>query len=185
MKPIFEQKDTLRREMYKKRAKNKAVTKTAYDLWVCSRLEQLVKEKNVKIVHAYLPMGTEIDIRPFLEKMLAQNIKIITPKTLPKRQLENLELHSLNELEKGVFGTLHPANSKIYSGNYDLIIVPGLAFDKENYRLGYGGGYYDTFLEQHPTAFKIGIFYPFQEVTSVPKENHDVCLDQILVKKLV
>ncbi len=181
MNTIFEQKDALRKEMYKKRAKNKAAAKKEYDLWICAELEKIVKEKNVKIVHAYLPMGTEIDIRPFLEKILAQNIKIITPKTLPKRQLENLELHSLNELEKGVFGTLHPANSKIYSGNYDLIIVPGLAFDKENYRLGYGGGYYDTFLEQHPNAFKVGVFYPFQKVNAVPKEKHDISLDLILV----
>ena len=115
--------------------------------------------------------------------MLTKNIKVITPKTLPKRQLENLELHALNELEKGVFGTSHPANSEIYSGNYDLIIVPGLAFDNQNYRLGYGGGYYDTFLEQHPNAFKVGIFYPFQKVSTVPKEKHDVCLDTILVNK--
>lgn len=181
MKTIFEQKDTLRKEMYKKRARNKA-TKPAYDLWICSQLEQLVKEKKAKVVHAYLPMGTEIDIRPFLEKMLAENIKIMTPKTLPKRQLENLELHALDELEKGVFGTSHPANSSEYKENYDLIIVPGLAFDSHNYRLGYGGGYYDTFLAQHPKAFKAGIFYPFQKVNAVPKENHDVCLDTIIYK---
>ena len=116
MKTIFEQKDALRKEMYKKRANNTA-TKEAYDLWVCKQLEQLVEEKKAKVIHAYLPMGTEIDIRPFLEKMLVKNIKVFCPKTLPKRQLENLELHTLNDLEKGVFDTSHPANSKIYSGN--------------------------------------------------------------------
>tara|TARA_R110002124_G_scaffold72070_3_gene192955 strand:+ start:1100 stop:1657 length:558 start_codon:yes stop_codon:yes gene_type:complete len=185
MEPILEMKDALRKEMYKKRAQNKSTAIKDYDLWICAELEKLVKEKNAKVVHAYLPMGTEIDIRPFIQNALTKGIKIISPKTLPKRQLENLELHSLLAVEKGVFGTSYPANSTVYSGNYDLVIVPGLAFDNQNFRLGYGGGYYDTFLEQHPTAFKIGIFYPFQEVTSVPKENHDVCLDQILVKKLV
>jgi len=58
-----------------------------------------------------------------------------------------------------------------------------LAFDANNYRLGYGGGYYDTFLAQHPTAFKQGIFYPFQEVSEVPTEVHDVQLDHVLVRK--
>ena len=71
MKTIFDQKDTLRKEMYKKRAKIQSTTKKEYDLWICAELEKIVKEKNVKIVHAYLPMGTEIDIRPFLEKMLS------------------------------------------------------------------------------------------------------------------
>jgi 5-formyltetrahydrofolate cyclo-ligase len=183
MKTVIEQKNALRKKMYKKRARNKSDFKKKYDLWICSQLEQLVKEKNVKTIHAYLPMGTEIDIRPFIQKSLDQDIKIISPKTLPKRQLENLELHSLNDVEKGVFGTTYPANSTIYSGEYDLVIVPGLAFDNQNYRLGYGGGYYDTFLEQHPTAFKVGIFYPFQEIETVPKETHDVSLNTVLVKK--
>ncbi|WKD84788.1 putative protein YqgN [Polaribacter huanghezhanensis] len=185
MEPILDMKDALRKEMYKKRARNRSAAKKEYDLWICAELEKLVKEQNAKVVHAYLPMGTEIDIRPFIQKMLAQNIKIISPKTLPKRQLENLELHALEDVEKGIFGTSYPANSTVYSGNYDLVIVPGLAFDNQNFRLGYGGGYYDTFLAQLPTAFKIGIFYPFQEVAAVPKETHDVCLDQILVKELV
>lgn len=185
MNIILEQKDALRKEMYKKRARNRSAAKKEYDGWICSELEKLVKERNAKVVHVYLPMGTEIDIRPFIEKALDQNIKIISPKTLPKRQLKNLELHSLNDVEKGVFGTTYPANSTTFSGEYDLVIVPGLAFDANNYRLGYGGGYYDTFLEQHPTAFKVGIFYPFQEVASVPKEKHDVCLDKILYQELV
>ncbi len=185
MNTILEQKEALRKEMYKKRARNTPVAKKEYDLWICAQLEQVVKERKVKTIHTYLPMGTEIDIRPFIQKALDQNIKVISPKTLPKRQLENLELHSLNEVEKGVFGTSCPASSIIYSGDYDIIIVPGLAFDNQKYRLGYGGGYYDTFLEQHPNAFKVGIFYPFQEVTSVPKEKHDMCLDTILYKELV
>lgn len=185
MKTILEQKEALRTEMYQLRANYKLVAKNDYDLWMCTQLEKLVEEKNVKVIHVYLPMGTEIDIRPFIEKALKKRIKIISPKTLPKRQLEHLELHSLTVIEKGVFGTSHPANTPIYRGKYDLIIVPGLAFDKQNYRLGYGGGYYDAFLEQHPEAFKIGICYPFQKVTSVPKEAHDVCLDAIIYKDLV
>ena len=182
---VLEQKDTLRKEMYIKRARNKSELKKEYDLWICSQLEKLVVKRSVKVVHSYLPMGTEIDIRPFIKHALEKGIKIISSKTLPKRQLENLELFSLEEVEKGVFGTSHPANSSVYLGNYDLIIVPGLAFDHDNFRLGYGGGYYDAFLEQHSSAFKIGICYPFQKVVSVPKEKHDVCLDAVLCKKLV
>ncbi len=185
MKPILEQKDALRKEMYKKRAKNKSEAKKEYDLWVCAELEKLVIKRKAKVVHAYLPMGTEIDIRPFINNALKIGIKIISPKTLPNRQLENLELTSLEAIEKGVFGTSHPSNAATYAGEYDVIIVPGLAFDSQKYRLGYGGGYYDTFLSQHLEAFTIGIFYPFQKVVSVPKENHDVCLDKILCKELL
>ena len=90
---------------------------------------------------------------------------------------------SLTKLEMGIMQTLHPKEPLIYEGKYDLVIVPGLAFDKANYRLGYGGGYYDNFLIDHPEAHKVGIFYPFQMIDSVPKEPHDVCLDLIVSKE--
>lgn len=183
MNAILEEKAALRKEMYKQRARNKREYKKAYDLWVCAQLEEAILKRKAKVVHAYLPMGKEIDIRPLLENLLAKNIQVIAPKTLPKRQLQNLVLHSLDEVEDGVFGTTHPANSTEYKGEYDFVIVPGLAFDQHNFRLGYGGGYYDTFLAQHPEVYKMGIFYPFQEVASVPKEAHDVCLDAILVRQ--
>jgi 5-formyltetrahydrofolate cyclo-ligase len=90
-------------------------------------------------------------------------------------------LTSFDDIEKGVFGTTHPANPEEYTGKFDLIIVPGLAFDDKKYRLGYGGGYYDNFLVNHPEAYKIGIFYPAQKVENVPTEAHDICLDEILI----
>ena len=54
-----------------------------------------------------------------------------------------------------------------------------MSFDEYNYRLGYGAGYYDNFLVNHPNALKVGIFYPFQKVDKVPTEPHDVKLDEI------
>ena len=77
-------------------------------------------------------------------------------------------LASLNQLERGLFGTFHPIGEKEFSGEYDLIIVPGLSVDHNNYRLGYGGGYYDNFLLDHPASRKIGIFYPFQLIEKIP-----------------
>ena len=128
-------------------------------------------------------MGKEIDISPLLERLLAKGIRIITPKTLPKRKLENRVLTSLKDIEKGVFGTTHPAKANIYDGPFDLVIIPGLAFDNDLFRLGYGGGYYDNFLDSHPESFKLGIFYPFQEIHKVPTEPHDIKLDKILINR--
>jgi 5-formyltetrahydrofolate cyclo-ligase len=89
-------------------------------------------------------------------------------------------LKSLDELESGVYGTSHPINGVEYFGDYDLIIVPGLAFDDRNQRLGYGGGYYDDFMKQYPHAHKLGICYPFQKVKQVPVELHDLKIDDVL-----
>jgi len=177
---IEEQKANLRKQMLVQRAKISTTVKMKYDRWICTTLWNIIEEKDCKTVHCYMPMGTEIDIRPLIERMLVEKIHVIAPRTLPNRKLQNLFLTSLEKVEKGVFGTSHPANAKEFQGQYDLIIVPALAFDKRNHRLGYGGGYYDNFLVHHPNAYKVGIAYSFQEVKQIPLESHDVKLDNVL-----
>jgi 5-formyltetrahydrofolate cyclo-ligase len=179
-----EEKKLLRQSMLQKRLQMNASKKDEYDKTICAQLLQLIALKNYHVIHAYIPMANEINITPLLQQLLNQNKTIICPKTLPARQLENRILSSLQDLETGIKGTQHPAAAQAYEGKYDLIIVPGLAFDKERYRLGYGGGYYDNFLATQPQAFKVGIFYPFQQVDAVPREAHDVCLDAILLSEL-
>lgn len=180
---IDEKKKELRFEMLTKRGKFPKVEKDPYDTWISVELIERIKKIKPKVVHVYLPMGKEIDITPVIEYLLAVKIKVIAPKTLPKRKLENRVLYSLQQLEAGVFGTTHPLSSNVYDGPIDLIIIPGLAFDAANYRLGYGGGYYDNFLVNFPTAYKVGIFYPFQQVEHVPIEDHDIQLDEIIYQK--
>lgn len=178
---ISDQKKKLRKEMLAKRAKLSQQNKEKYDQWICAELLKIVKAYHCKAIHAYLPMGTEINILPLIKNLLREKIVVVCPKTLPNRKLEHLMLGSLDQLEKGVFGTMHPTHAKVYEGAYDLIIVPGLAFDQHRQRLGYGGGYYDQFLCEHPEALKVGIAYPFQFHEEIPSESHDIGLDVILV----
>lgn len=154
--------------------------KLSFDRAVCEKLEELILEKDFRVVHAYIPIAGEINITPLLESLLQRGLKVVCPKTLPRRKLENRVLHSLSELETGIMGTKHPLEAEVYEGPYDLIIVPGLAVSNDLYRVGYGGGYYDNFLADHPEALKVGVFYPFQRMDTVPTEPHDVRLDMAL-----
>lgn len=179
---IVAQKKVLRAKMHHERATIDPLYKSDYDTWVCDELATLITERSCQVVHAYLPMGTEIDIKPLIKQLLANGITVVVPKTLKKRKLEHLVLESLDNLEDGVYGTSHPKEGVVFKEKMDLIIVPGLAFDFEKYRLGYGGGYYDTFLAEHPNAYTVGVCYPFQNIKTVPKETHDACLDTVLIK---
>jgi 5-formyltetrahydrofolate cyclo-ligase len=181
MMNIKEQKKALRQQMFLERSKIEPLHKAKYDQFIGEQLVSLILKNGYKVVHAYIPMGQEIDIAPLLQELLHKKITVVCPKTLPARALENRVLTSLNDLETGIKGTQHPALPQVYEGSYDLIIVPGLAFDHQKYRLGYGGGYYDGFLATQPQAHKVGIFYPFQQVDEVPREAHDVFLDEILL----
>lgn len=154
--------------------------KGTLDEHICSQLLQLVTDRKPAVVHCYIPMGSEIDIKPVINHMLQQGITVLAPKALKQRQMENLILRSLDELESGIYGTQHPANTTVYNGPIDLFIIPGLAFDKNNYRLGYGSGYYDTFLHTQPRAYKAGICYPFQVIEKLPTEPHDEQLSVII-----
>jgi len=177
---VEEAKAQIRKMNLRDRGKMEAADKAALDEAIRGSLDELVQQHQAEFIHAYIPLGAEVNISPLLIKWLAEGRKVICPRTRPKRRLENRFLRSLDELETGIMGTQHPAVADLYEGPYDLVVVPGLAFDRQGYRVGYGGAYYDTFLAAEPDAFKVGVFYPFQELPEVPRESHDVPLDLIL-----
>ncbi|MCB9080260.1 MAG: 5-formyltetrahydrofolate cyclo-ligase [Lewinellaceae bacterium] len=178
---VTSEKKVLRQRIFQLRTTLDTATREAWDQDLCRQLAALIAQRQPQTVHTYLPMAGEVDFFPVIASLLADGVTVVAPKTLPRRQLENRILQSLTELEPGVMGTSFPANPGIYTGTYDMIIVPGLAFDAEGYRLGYGGGYYDTFLAEHPEAWKVALAYPFQVVDQVPREDHDVPVDGVLV----
>lgn len=180
---VLKIKQNIRLEMREKRDKIDFELKKQYDNWVCDNIYKIINQKDYKNIHCYLPIHSEIDIYPLIEKLLTEDSTIICPKTIGNRELEHLQLSSLNNVEKGKFNTLYPKGNNHFKGEYDLILVPGLAFDVNNYRLGYGGGFYDEFLKNNQSAEKLGVFYPFQEVNKVPTEIHDIQLDNIVVNK--
>jgi 5-formyltetrahydrofolate cyclo-ligase len=177
------EKRELRLQMLKRRSGIDAELKRVYDALICETLYEKIKAAKSRIVHAYIPLPAEINITFLLEQLLKDGTQVVCPRALPGGVLENRVLQTLDELEIGKMGTRHPADADIFDGPIDFIIVPGLAFDHNRYRLGYGGGYYDNFLMAQPKAQKVGIFYPFQEVEQVPREAHDVQLDEVLFKE--
>ena len=173
-------KSELRQEMLALRNALPLEEKQQYDQWVYEQLKLLVQERQVKVLHSYLPMQGEIDVLPFLHWAFDKGLKIICPKVLPQRKLEHLELIAFDQLETGRFNTTHPAGNKVYRGPLDLILVPGLAFDNACNRLGYGGGFYDNFMASKPEAYKLALLYPFQNVAGLPTEAHDVKVDGLI-----
>lgn len=147
---------------------------------ICSQLIELIAKRNARVLHTFLPLPGELDVWPVIHHALANDVTVVTTKTLPKAQLQHLILSDPNDLEDGRFGTKHPRNGMEYNGDYDLVIVPGLVFDSNGGRIGYGAGYYDGFMKDHPEALKVGVCYGFQVVGEVPQEGHDVGVDFVL-----
>lgn len=138
-----------------------------------------------KVVHSFIPFNNEPDILPLLNYILERDIMVVVPKTLKGRKMEHRQYTGEACLAKGLFGTPYPNTGIVFKGKFDMILVPGLAFDKKGYRLGYGGGYYDQFLANHLKAIKIGVIYPFQYVDVVPTEPHDQAVDYLFTGEVI
>ena len=181
---IREEKKILRTLMTQERDCVPVEQHTIYSAVVSAKIYALAIEKKCNVVHCYLPFRSEINLLPCLERLINKKIEVICPKTLEGGRMEHLRLSSVDEIKYGLYDVPYPAGNDIYSGPIDLIIVPGLAFDKKGNRLGYGGGYYDRFLATYPEAHKLAVAFPFQLVDQVPVEAFDAPIDEVYFNAL-
>lgn len=176
-------KSTLRKKIMSIRSEIDPSIKSNYDQWICDQLYDIINEWDYQVIHTYIPMGDEINILPLIDKLLKDQRIVIASKTFANRVLKHLVLTSTQKLEVGLYGTSHPKNSIEYIGSLDLIIAPGLAYDYKGNRLGYGGGYYDTFLQEQEKAHAIGIAYPFQRIKNIPIGKYDIPVNEVISKR--
>jgi len=141
-----------------------------------------------RAIHCYLPMRSEVDTRPLIADALARGKQVAVPIFVPKAaELAHTWIESLAAaaLTPGAFGTLNPRDLRLAApGDWDLAIVPLLAFDRRGYRLGYGKGYYDRLLAASPVT-TIGVGFADQETDALPAEAHDIALDWVITEREV
>jgi 5-formyltetrahydrofolate cyclo-ligase len=147
--------------------------------------------ETAKKVMAYASMRKEIETFELLEELLEKGYFVYLPYT--RQDIVDLGTAQINNLDKdlkdGVFGVQEPV-AKIRDEevpvDFDIIIVPGACFTAQGYRIGYGGGYYDSFLAKHANgALKVGFCYDCFIVDSIPVEDHDVPVDLIITEKRI
>src|SRR5919198_2798458 len=135
------------------------------------------KEFNsARAVGAYYAFGSEVKTDLIIEQAKPLGKKVALP-SVEGESLAFYELSSGRYLVKGRFGIMEPLPYGPVD-RIDLLVVPGIAFDKKGYRLGYGKGYYDKFLVKRK-VFSIGLGYSFQLIESLPTVEHDKKLDAI------
>ena len=119
-----------------------------------SRVLALPEYQRARRVLLYLSKGSEVDTWPLLARALAQGKEVYAPRCLERPgEMAFYRVSSREDLQAGAFGLLEPIPGRcppLERGQGDLCLVPGLAFDREGYRLGYGKGYYDRFLGSRP-----------------------------------
>ena len=148
-----------------------------------SILNQLSLENsyiNAKTIGIYLPFPFEFDTMKVIEIALKNNKNIVIPKVFANRELKFFKYDKKN-LQLSDFGILEPTSEMDEIRAIDLLIVPGVVFNQDGYRIGYGGGYYDSYL----TNFKgetISLVFNQQIQDFIP-EKHDIAVKQLIISQ--
>lgn len=142
--------------------------------------------KDAKAVGVTVSGGFEWDTAAIIERGWQDGKTMAVPKCIPEfRRLEFYKLESFEQLENNFYNLQEPdpeRSSRVEKQEMDLLIVPGLAFDKRGYRVGFGGGYYDRFLTDFPNT-TISIFYSKQLLDHLPIEPFDIPVQALLTEK--
>ena len=136
--------------------------------------------RNAKTIYGYLPYNQEVRTVPMLEQALADGKRVAVPKIYGD-EMKFIYLTDLTQVAEGYAGIPEPvADGPVADDPTALVLMPGLAFDKEGHRIGYGGGFYDKFLAQEPNHPTIALCYDFQMLVQLPTEEFDIPVDCVL-----
>ncbi len=136
--------------------------------------------QNAKTIYGYLPYNQEVRTEPMLQKALEDGKRVAVPKVYGD-EMRFIYLTDLNQVEKGYCGIPEPIlDGPIGDDPTALVLMPGLAFDPQGHRIGYGGGFYDKFLSLEPNHPTLALCYDFQVFPNLETEEFDIPVDCVL-----
>jgi len=175
-------KSKLRGKVLKVRKKNSKKSININPRTIYSYLKK--KNYNFKIIGGYYPTNYEIDDIEILNYFFKKGSTISLPKIKRKNQMEFYKWYKNDFLLINKYGIPEPENSnRVYP---DILFIPLVAFDKELNRLGYGGGFYDRYIQKISKIkkiIKVGLAFSFQKLKTIPVNKHDKKLDIIITEK--
>lgn len=179
-------KKKLREDALAKRNSIPAQERAEKSRRIAAHILQSEAYASTKRVFSFVSMGAEVETRDILEQAWKDGKIVAVPKTEKGRVMYFLQTNALSDLQEGRFGVKEPLGSKadeIIPEEDDLFLVPGALFDKMKNRIGYGGGYYDTYFEKYKGYRRIGLAFSEQISESLlPREKTDIPLDDIVTE---
>ncbi|MEY4730029.1 MAG: hypothetical protein RL020_1187 [Pseudomonadota bacterium] len=188
---IAKQKAELRWVMLDKRDALGEVNRAEFNRIITNKLLVLPEYKAAKTILAYKNIGSEFNTTEFIRDVLASGKMLVLPKVnKQKKILDTYRVHHPDtQLVEGVWGIAEPDPQKcepISICEVDFVLVPGLAFDAQGQRIGYGGGYYDKLLvNRNKNAQIIAAAYSIQLVASIPALAYDLKVEKIVTENSI
>lgn len=136
--------------------------------------------KNAKIFYGYLPYNQEVRTVSMLEQALREGKRVAVPKCYGDT-MKFIYMDDLSQVAPGYAGIPEPiADGPVANDPTALVLMPGMAFDPQGHRIGYGGGFYDKFLAAEPDHPTLALCYDFQMLPYLETEEYDIPVDCVL-----
>ncbi|EMR73395.1 5-formyltetrahydrofolate cyclo-ligase [Thermoplasmatales archaeon SCGC AB-539-N05] len=156
---------------------------------ITDKLQHLDEYEIATAVMFYVSYDNEVYTHKLIKEVLkAKTKEAIVPLTdVLNRKLLPVKIESWSELSPGAYNILEPKNKQNVAdvNTIDLVLLPGIAFDKRGNRIGHGAGYYDRLLGKYLHAKRAGLAFDFQIVDTIPVEKHDVAIDIIITENRI
>lgn len=178
----MEEKKAIRKQIF---AARKTYTDQEIEQWsreITEHLTTLPEFQAASQILVYADYNHEVMTGFLIEEAWKVGKEVAVPKVDGKNMIF-YKLTDFAQLEPGYFGIPEPVCGEIVEWENALMIMPGVAFDKANHRVGYGGGFYDRYLEKHPKVKRIAIAFEFQILSEVPTEPTDISPEIIVTEK--
>ena len=140
--------------------------------------------RDAKTIYGYMPYNQEVRTVPMLQRALDEGKRVAVPKVYGD-EMKFIYLDDLSQVEKGYSGIPEPIlDEPVADDETALVLMPGLAFDPQGHRIGYGGGFYDKFLASEPNHPTLALCYDFQMLPHLETEEFDMPVDSVLWAKI-
>lgn len=136
--------------------------------------------RRAETIYGYLPYNQEVRTVPILQQAIRDGKRVAVPKCYGD-EMRFIYMDDLSKVEKGYAGIPEPiADEPVADDKNALVLMPGLAFDPQGHRIGYGGGFYDKFLAAEPEHPTLALCYDFQMLEQLDTEDFDIPVDCVL-----
>lgn len=172
-------KKELRQTVLNQMKKLSGKEKEQADSWLTQRLLSSAAYQKAQVIATYLSMPHEVSTAAFIEQAQLDGKRVLVPKTYGQGRMIFVDFDG-NRLQKSSFGLMEPTSEEaVDKTEIDLIHVPGVVFNAQGFRIGYGGGYYDRYLADY-TGASISTIYAVQQAEFTPSQ-HDIAVKELII----
>jgi 5-formyltetrahydrofolate cyclo-ligase len=179
-------KRRLRQEIVARRDAVASADRVERSLRIVDRLLALPEVASARGGMAYWSFGSEVETDTLVERWVAAGVRVALPR-ITGDAIEAVAYRPGDRVRETSFGAMEPSEGDVLAPDeIDVVVVPGVAFDRAGHRVGYGGGFYDRFLPRtRPSALAVAVAFGLQVVEEVPRGGGDRGVDVVVTENEV